>query len=146
MLRQQTLYLLHAHGLTGMAQALEEQRGVPDVASFAFEDRLTILLEREHCTRGDPRLARLLQLARLRHAACVEDVNFRVKRGLDRALLVRLVGSDWIRQHEVVLLAPHRHRQELVSLCAASCRLSPGPHRALCEPATIARRARACPR
>ncbi len=104
MLMQQTLDRLHALRLTGMAQALEEQRGIPDVATLAFEERFALLVEREHLTRGDRRLTRLLQVARLRHAACIEDVNFRVKRGLDRALLLRLAGGDWIRQHQVVLL------------------------------------------
>jgi DNA replication protein DnaC len=104
MLMQQTLDLLHTLRLTGMAHALEEQRGVPDVASLAFEDRLGMLLERERLTRGDRRLVRLLQLARLRIAACVEDVNFRVKRGLDRSVFAHLAAGDWLRQHEVVLL------------------------------------------
>lgn len=104
MLMQQTLDLLHTLRLTGMAQALEEQRGVPDLASLAFEDRLALLLEREQLTRGDRRLTRLLQVARLREAACIEDVNFRAKRNLDRSVFLRLAAGDWIRQHEVTLL------------------------------------------
>jgi DNA replication protein DnaC len=88
-----------------LARFLEnEQRGIPDMASLAFEERLALLLDREKMVRDDRRLARLLQLARLRHAACVEDVNFRVKRSLDRGLFLRLASGDWIRQHEVVLL------------------------------------------
>jgi len=104
MLMQQTLDLLHTLRLTGMASALEEQQGVPDLATLPFEDRLGLLLERERLTRGDRRLTRLLQLARLRIAACVEDVNFRVKRGLDRSVFLRLAAGDWLRQHEVVLV------------------------------------------
>jgi DNA replication protein DnaC len=104
MLMQQTLDLLHTLRLTGMAHALEEQRGVPDLASLAFEERLALLLERERLTRGDRRLTRLLQVARFREAACIEDVNFRAKRGLDRSVVLRLAAGDWIRQHEVVLL------------------------------------------
>jgi DNA replication protein DnaC len=104
MLMQQTLDLLHTLRLTGMAHALEEQRGVPDLASLAFEDRLALLLERERLMRGDRRLTRLLQVARFREAACIEDVNFRAKRGLDRSVVLRLAAGDWIRQHEVLLL------------------------------------------
>ncbi len=104
MLMQQTLAQLHSLRLTGMAQALEEQAGIPDIATLSFEDRFALLLEREKLAREDRRLTRLLQVARFRHAACVEDVNFRVKRGLDRALFVRLAGGDWVRQHEVLLL------------------------------------------
>ena len=85
MLIEQTLTLLHALKLTGMAAALEEQRGIPDLATLSFEERFALLLEREQAARHDRRLTRLVQLARFRYAACVEDVNFRATRGLDRA-------------------------------------------------------------
>ncbi len=104
MLMQQTLDLLHTLRLTGMAHALEEQRGVPDLASLDFDERFALLLERERLARDDRRLTRLLQIARFRIAACVEDINFRAKRGLDRSVVLRLAGGDWLRHHEVVLL------------------------------------------
>jgi DNA replication protein DnaC len=104
MLIEPTITLLHSLRLTGMAQALEEQRGVPDVASLSFDDRFGLLLEREKTARTDRRLTRLLQLARFRVNACVEDINFRAKRGLDRTTVLRLAGGDWIRAHQVVLL------------------------------------------
>ena len=104
MLIEQTLTLLHSLRLTGMAQALEEQRGVPDVASLSFEDRFGLLLEREKTARTDRRLTRLLQIARFRVNACVEDITFRAKRGLDRTMVLRLAGGDWIRAHQVALL------------------------------------------
>jgi DNA replication protein DnaC len=104
MLRHQTLDLLHTLRLPGMAQALEEQQGLPELASLAFEERLALLLEREQLARDDRRLTRLLQVARFREAACLEDVNFRAKRGLDRSVVLRLAAGDWIRQHEVLLL------------------------------------------
>lgn len=104
MLIEQTLTLLHALKLPSMAAALEAQRGVPDVASLSFDERLALLLERERATREDRRLTRLLQLARLRVNACVEDINFRAARGLDRGLVLRLASGDWITRHEVVLI------------------------------------------
>ncbi len=104
MLIEQTLSQLQSLRLTGMAAALDEQRGVPDIAQISFEDRFALLLEREQAARADRRLTRLLQLARFRVSACVEDINFRAKRGLDRALVLRLAGGDWIRTHQVVLL------------------------------------------
>jgi len=104
MLMEQTLTLLHALHLTGMAHALEEQRGVPDLAALSFEDRFGLLLAREQTARSDRRLTRLLQLARFRVNACVEDLNFRAKRGLDRAMVLRLAGGDWIRAHQVTLV------------------------------------------
>jgi DNA replication protein DnaC len=87
-----------------MAAALEEQRGIPDIAQLSFEDRFALLVEREQAARADRRLTRLLQLAHFRVTACVEDINFRAKRGLDRNVIMRLAGGDWIRAHQVVLL------------------------------------------
>lgn len=104
MLMQQTLSTLHALRLTGMAQALTDQAGLPEIATLSFDERFALLVDREKLSRDDRRLTRLLQVARFRHAACVEDVNFRVKRGLDRSLFLRLAASDWIRQHEILLL------------------------------------------
>ena len=104
MLIEQTLTMLQSLKLTGMAAALAEQRGLPDLASLPFEDRLALLLERELGTRQDRRLTRLLQLARFRHAACVEDVNFRTKRGLERGPFLQLAGGEWIRQRQTLLI------------------------------------------
>ena len=87
-----------------MAQALDEQRGLPDLAQLSFEERFALLLEREKAARTDRRLTRLLQLARFRVNACVEDLNFRAKRGLDRGVILRLAGGEWIRDHHVTLI------------------------------------------
>ena len=104
MLLQQTIDRLNEMKLIGMAQALEEQRGQPDLGDFPFEDRLALLIEREATARADRRLTRLLQVAKLRLPAMIEDVDFKTPRGLDRSVVLRLAGCDWIRQHQVVLI------------------------------------------
>jgi DNA replication protein DnaC len=88
-----------------MAAALSEQQGQPDLGALSFEDRLTLLVEREVTARADRRLTRLLQLAKLRlPAAAIEDLDFRSARGLDRSLLLRLASCEWIRQRQTVLI------------------------------------------
>ena len=42
--------------------------------------------------------------AKLRHAATLEDVDFRTPRGLDRTLFLRLSNCDWIREHRHCLI------------------------------------------
>ena len=59
MLIEQTLTMLHSLKLTGMAAALAEQRGLPDLAALTFEERLALLLEREQGARHDRRLTPL---------------------------------------------------------------------------------------
>lgn len=105
MLTHQTLAQLHELRLTGMAQALEEQMRVSDMEGLSFEDRLTLLLEREITFRDDRRLTRLLQMAKLHLSAAVEDLDFRGQRGLERSSILRLGSCQWIREHENVLIS-----------------------------------------
>ena len=125
MLLQQTIDRLHEMKLTGMAQALEEQQGIPDMQDLSFDDRLALLLERESTARADRRLKRLLQLARLRLQASVEDVDFRVRRGLDKSVFLRLAACDWIRQNQVLLIVGATGTGKTYLSCAlglAACR------------------------
>jgi hypothetical protein len=104
MLIQQTVERLHELRLRGMADALQEQLTSSSVQELGFEDRLTLLVERELTCRDDRRLQRRLQEARLRLDAAVEDVNFRAARGLDRSVLMRLATAEWVKAHQVVLI------------------------------------------
>jgi len=125
MLLEQTLTQLRELRLTGMAQALDEQQAVPDVQSLSFEDRLALLVEREATVRQDRRLSRLLGQAKLRLPATIEDLDFRSPRGLDRSVILRLVGCDWIRNHQVVLITGATGTGKTYLACAlaqAACR------------------------
>ena len=54
------------------------------------------------CSSGSIR--RRLRRARLRHAACIEDIDFRQPRGLDRDLVLSLANGRWVRDHLNVLI------------------------------------------
>ena len=53
MLQQPTLERLRALKLTGMAEALEQQLAQPQTFDLAFEERLALLIEREHLHRDN---------------------------------------------------------------------------------------------
>jgi DNA replication protein DnaC len=91
-------------GLSGMAKAFEEQRRSPDLEALPFEDRIGLLVDREAAERDTRRLTTRLKLAALRQNACVEDVDLRTPRGIDRAVFAKLVSGDWINRHENLLL------------------------------------------
>lgn len=99
MLKQQTLTTLHTLKLPGLAEAYAQQLEQPDVQGLSFDERLALLVDREVTHRQSRRLQRLLQLARLRQSACVEDIDYQHKRGLDRSLVAALTSCDWIRAH-----------------------------------------------
>ena len=84
MLIQPTLDTLNRLKLHGMALALSEQMTHGAAQGLAFEERLTLLLEREEFTRDNQRMTRLLQLATLKYRdAVIEDLDYRSRTGLE---------------------------------------------------------------
>lgn len=107
MLTHPTYDRLIALGLTGMARALQEQRGHADAGALTFEERLALLIDREAAERHNKRLANRLKFAGLRQNAVVEDIDLKVARGLDRALLQTLITGDWIdRKLNLIIVGP----------------------------------------
>jgi hypothetical protein len=104
MLTHPTLDKLQTLRLTGMYQALIEQRQVPDMAALTFEERLGLLVDRELTERENRRLTTRLRQAKLRQTACIEDSDYRHPRGLDGRLMARLATCQWVREHHNVLI------------------------------------------
>jgi DNA replication protein DnaC len=104
MLTHPTLDKIVSLKLWGMAKALEEQRRMPDIESLSFEERLGLLVDREVTERQNRKLRVRLKKARLRLPACLEDLDFRHPRGLDKALLLELGSCRWIADHHNVLI------------------------------------------
>lgn len=107
MLTHPTLDKLHALKLTGMVQALSEQMITPDITALSFEERLGLLVDREMTERDNRRLKTRLHKANLRQSACLEDLDYRPPRGLDKSLITRLALCQWIRdRHNVLITGP----------------------------------------
>lgn len=107
MLNHPTLDQLHALGLEGMAKAFAEIDAKSEANDLGHREWLGLLLDREASWRRDKRLVARLRYAKLRQQACVEDVDYRSPRGLDRALFQKLAQGDWIGAHDnLALIGP----------------------------------------
>ncbi|MDF3884728.1 ATP-binding protein, partial [Cupriavidus basilensis] len=105
MLMQHTVGQLKALKLDGMARAFEEQSALTASTSLPFEERVSMLVDREIAWRDTRRLERLLRAAKLKHTqACVEDVIYDGSRGLDQRLVATLASCDWIRNAQSLIL------------------------------------------
>jgi DNA replication protein DnaC len=105
MLNQQTVEKLHAMRLRGMAEAFREQQEDTNVQRLSFEERLGLLIDRQWNWRENRALQRRLKNARLEGGTCVEDIDFRQARGLDRQLVRSLIAeSNWVQQHQNLFL------------------------------------------
>jgi DNA replication protein DnaC len=98
MLHHPTLEKLQTLRLSGMYKALTEQMNIPESEPLSFEERLGLLVDRELTERQDRRLQTRLRQARLKHNACVEDLDYRAPRGLDKALMRQLATCRWVHE------------------------------------------------
>ncbi len=104
MLHNQTLDKLHALKLHGMADAFREQLQSPACDPLSFAERFGLLVDRQWDWKENARMQRYLRAARLKLPACIEDIDFRTPRGIDRAVLMGLASCDWVRHHRNVLV------------------------------------------
>jgi DNA replication protein DnaC len=104
MLIHPTLEKLKNLRLIGMARALEEQMAMEDIEEMTFEERLGLLVDREAVDRESRRLTTRLRKAKLRQNACIEDIDFRQPRGLDKSLITRLADCQWIKNHQNLII------------------------------------------
>jgi DNA replication protein DnaC len=105
MLIQNTLETLRHLKLQGMALALEEQREIPTTHALAFEERLALLVDRERLHRQNGRYRGLLREARLKVSqACIEDINYKSSRGLEKSQIAALADGAWIQRGQNLLL------------------------------------------
>jgi DNA replication protein DnaC len=105
MLNQQTNEKLYAMRLRGMADAFTQQQEDAQSAQLSFEERFALLVDRQWNWRQNRALERRIRDARLQGPACVEDIDFRAARGLDKQVVRSLIhDSDWVRRHQHIFL------------------------------------------
>ncbi|MDQ1336111.1 MAG: family ATPase [Thermodesulfobacteriota bacterium] len=104
MLIHPTLDKLKALRFTGMARALEEQMNMPQISDLTFEERLGLMIDREVTERENRRLNSRLKKARLRQQACIEDIDYRYPRGLDKSLMAQLATCTFISEHHNLII------------------------------------------
>lgn len=105
MLNQQTTEKLYAMRLRGMADAFSQQQEDRNTTQLSFEERFALLVDRQWSWRENRALQRRLREGRLQGPACVEDIDFRAARGLDKQVVRSLIhDSDWVRRHQHIFL------------------------------------------
>jgi DNA replication protein DnaC len=108
MLQEPMMERLLAMRLHGMVNALETQERDPAARELSFLERLGLLVDHQWNWRQNQALTRRLTAAKLRGNACVEEIDYRAARGLDKSVIRALAQeSGWVRNHEhIFILGP----------------------------------------
>ena len=100
MLTNPTLDKLQRLRLTGMYDAYREQLESTRYDALTFDERFAMLIDRQEAEQDNRRLQTRLKKAKLRQNACVEDIDYRQSRGLNKTLVRALAECTWLRSHE----------------------------------------------
>lgn len=104
MLHEQTTATLQGLRLHGMAKGFADRIAEPAHTELDHAEFVGMLAQDERTYRDNKRLQRLLKSAKLKVQACLEDVDYRHPRGLEKVVVRELASGRWIEAKRNVLL------------------------------------------
>jgi DNA replication protein DnaC len=108
MLMEPMMEKLIAMRLHGMVEAMKAQQQDPTAGELTFHERLAMLVDQQWNWKENQALARRMKAAKLRGNACIEEIDYRASRGLDKSVIRALAqDSGWVAKHEnIFVLGP----------------------------------------
>jgi DNA replication protein DnaC len=100
-----TLEKMHALRLYGMERAFRSALETNQDRAFAPAELIAHTVEAEWDDRHNRKTNRLTHAAGFRARAALQDLDFSVDRGIDRALVLRLSDSAWITAGKTILVS-----------------------------------------
>ena len=101
---QQTIAQLQQMKLYGFVKALQEQQKTNVYTDLSFEERLSLLVDKEAVTRENKKLERRIKNARLKTKASIDEIDFIVSRNLGKAKFMTLASGSWITAHHNLII------------------------------------------
>jgi len=117
MLNETTITKLQEMKLGVMAKSLRDQMEDSDFNNMQFEERLGLIVDAEWTTRKNNRLKRLIKTAGYEFPnACIEDIEYRADRKLDKAQITRLSTCNYIQEaYNIILLGASGNGKTYIS-------------------------------
>ena len=91
--------------LWGMARVLQEQTAQEDGMTRDFGDLLGLMLQEELTERGKRQILTRLRQAGLRYQPGLDEVDFTLPRGLDRAYFLWLAKGEWLETGDNLIIS-----------------------------------------
>ena len=106
MINEATINKLHDMKLSAMAEAYRQQMKETALDALSFSDRFGLLVDHEWDTRKNNRLKRLVHRSDFPiGGACMEDIEYRSDRKLNKDHLVHLSTCSYINEkHNIIIL------------------------------------------
>lgn len=93
--------------LHGMLRAFNQSLEAGMMDKFTADELLGHLIDAEWDDRHNRRLERLIKAAKFRYQASLEEIDFKLDRGLDKNLLLRFSSCSWIeKKRDIIITGP----------------------------------------
>lgn len=89
--------------LFGMYRAFTSTKAAGSI-SYTPDELISYLIEAEYDDKYNRKIERLINYARFRYVASVEEIHFEFERNIDENQLKRLTSCDFIKKKESILL------------------------------------------
>lgn len=90
--------------LQGIIDAIEEQNEDPVFEAMAFEDRMAHCIDKQIIYHENNRLNNRLKRAKLHINGCMEDIDYRQTRGLNKIEMNAFAEGNWIKRHRNIII------------------------------------------
>ena len=105
MMNEATLSRLYEMKLSTMAASYRQQMGDNGIHKLSFDERFGLLVDTEWTTRKNNRLKRLIHSADFpMSGACVEDIEYRADRKLNREQITHLATCAYIADKRNIII------------------------------------------
>ena len=119
-----TLAKMQKMKLYGILKAFNQRLETGMMAQFTADKLLGHLVDAEWDDRHNRRLKRLIKAAKFRYQASLEEIDFKLDRGLDKNMLLRFSSSSWIeKKRDIIITGPTGGRKKFSCLRAWFSRL-----------------------
>jgi DNA replication protein DnaC len=127
---QQTVEKLKEMRLSGFVEAVREQQESVQYQKLPFDERFSLIVDKEYFNRKTKKLKRTITRAQLKQQVTIEDVDFDTPRKLKRAEFLELAGGTWIHnRHNLVIIGPTGIGKSFIACAIAdkACKLGLQP-------------------
>ena len=101
MLIEQTVEKMRMMKMGKMADSFKERLSRPDHQSLSFAEFIGFLVDDEFQYRQNLKLAGRMRRAQFKESsACVENIDYKMKRDLSKKMVMDLAQNNWIRNHQ----------------------------------------------
>lgn len=101
---QSTLDQLQELRLKGFSRAYKETLETGHAKQFTSDELIAHMVQAEWDDRYNKKLERLVQNARFRYKSGFEEIDYSVKRNLDKNVMLRFSSCAWISSHQNIII------------------------------------------